>query len=166
LFELSIARTVTHSKLKEQQHYNMEGLLRTTDDGQEEIRTGLGWRKIVPKESQSAINQIPIIDLSDMYHEDINKRRVVAKAICNACINSGFFYASNHGLPDDEVATTFSDAKRFFLGLTIEEKMELDTAKHEHYWGYYPIRTDGNHPGGKSKFILPRLFSCQPTKAI
>ncbi|KAH8893578.1 oxidoreductase-like protein [Thozetella sp. PMI_491] len=127
----------------------METLRRTRPDGTEEIRTGLGWRAVALQDKDSLL-EIPIVDLADMYHEDINKRKVVAKAMCDACINFGFFYAKNHGLPDDEVARVFADAKRFFYDLPLEEKLELDTAKHEHYWGYYPTRVDTEHPAGNN----------------
>jgi len=129
-------------------------------DGQEQVRTGLGWRAIVPGNGDLSRDQLPVIDLTDMYDEDIGKRRVVAKKICDACINFGFFYASNHGVSEDEISRIFSEAKRFFTELTIEEKMELDTAKHDHYWGYYPRKTDENHPGGTSQSSL-YLRQCQ-----
>jgi isopenicillin N synthase-like dioxygenase len=120
-------------------------------DGQEQVRTGLGWRAIVPGDGEPAIDQLPIVDLSDMYHEDIEKRRAVAERICDACINFGFFYASNNGVSELDISKVFSEAKRFFTELTLEEKMELDTAKHDHYWGYYPCKTDVNHPAGASE---------------
>ncbi len=107
-------------------------------DGREQIRTGLGWRAVVPGNGEPVLPQLPVVDLSDMYHEDVQKRQAVADKICHACVNFGFFYASNYGVSDDEISTVFSEARRFFAELTLEEKMELDTAKHEHYWGYYP----------------------------
>ncbi|KIV83898.1 hypothetical protein PV11_05883 [Exophiala sideris] len=117
-------------------------------DGKEEIRTGLGWRPIVPGDGDLAVDQLPLVDLSDMSHEDIHKRQIVAKQICDACINYGFFYASHHGLSDGDISTVFAESKRFFTELTREEKMELDTAKHDHYWGYYPSYAEGEHPAG------------------
>lgn len=120
-------------------------------NGQEQVRTGLGWRAVVPGNDDVSKDQLPIVDLSNMYHADIEKRRAVAEKICDACINFGFFYASNYGIPDHDISRIFSEAKRFFTELTVEEKMELDTAKHAHYWGYYPRRTDLNHPAGTSE---------------
>jgi hypothetical protein len=91
----------------------MEALLRTTENGQEEVLTGLGWQVVVHGDSELAPDHIPIVDLADMYHKEIRRRKAVARAICDACANSGFLYAKNHGLPDDEIAMDFSEAKLF-----------------------------------------------------
>ncbi|KEF60175.1 uncharacterized protein A1O9_05025 [Exophiala aquamarina CBS 119918] len=119
-------------------------------DGKEQVRTGLGWRAVVPGSNEPVKDQLPIVDLSDMCHQDIDKRRAVAKKICDACIEFGFFYASKYGIPDQDIFQIFSEAKRFFTELSVKEKMELDTAKHDHYWGYYPRNTDANHPAGRN----------------
>lgn len=136
-------------------------------DGKEQVRTGLGWRAVVPGSNEPVKDQLPIVDLSDMCHQDIDKRRAVAKKICDACIEFGFFYASKYGIPDQDIFQIFSEAKRFFTELSVKEKMELDTAKHDHYWGYYPRNTDANHPAGRSEVALAnRKFSSPLTWQI
>ena len=130
----------------------MAAYWKRTVDGQEQVRTGLGWRAIVHATDDDVLDQLPVVDLSDMYNSDITKRKKVAAKICDACVKFGFFYASNYGVPHDDISMVFSEAKRFFTELTLEEKLELDTAKHSHYWGYYPCYKDGKHPAGASKW--------------
>ncbi len=128
----------------------MTDIIRTNADGIQEIKTGLGWRKVISSQGTDAA-EIPIIDISDINHPDLETRQALAKKICDAAISSGFFYVTNHGVPDEDISSIFREAKRFFHDLSLEEKMEYDTAKHEHYYGYYPIDTNPDSPAGASE---------------
>lgn len=88
------------------------------------IHTGVGWRKVATSEASAetkASFTIPVIDLSDLGHSDIERRRDVAAQIYEACANVGFFYISNHGVSEELTTTAFSEAARFF-DLPLEEK--------------------------------------------
>ncbi|KAJ7268059.1 isopenicillin N synthase [Mycena rebaudengoi] len=52
----------------------------------------------------------------------------LAKEIKDACINIGFFYIKNHGIPEEIIAPVFSRVADFFL-LTEETKMKLPQQK-------------------------------------
>lgn len=123
-------------------------------DGVQEVKTGLGWRKVLSPTSIEATTTIPIIDIKDIFHESLDKRKNVAKTICEAAKNTGFFYISGHGVPVHDIEMIFRESKRFFHNLTLEEKMKYDTAKHDHYYGYYPIILDKASPSGASKYYL------------
>lgn len=122
------------------------------NEGVQQIKTGLGWRDVLSPTSSEATTQLPIIDVGDIYHESLEARKAVAKKVCDAAINSGFFYIRNHGIADTSIESVFYETKRFIHGLPLEEKMKYDTAKHTHYWGYYPIVLDPKSPSGASKF--------------
>ncbi|KAH0829556.1 putative iron/ascorbate oxidoreductase [Fonsecaea pedrosoi] len=126
----------------------MTDIIRTAPNGYQEVRTGLGWRKVLSPTSTEATFSLPVIDIGDIDHPDQERRRAVAQQICHAAANVGFFYVSNHGVPDTVVETIFSECKRFFHELSLEEKMQYDTEKHEHYYGYYPINLDPSLPAG------------------
>lgn len=136
----------------------MTDIIRVSPEGYQEVRTGLGWRRVQSPSGGEATSSLPVIDIGDMRHPDLEHRRAVAKQICDAAIRSGFFYIRNHGVPDEVVDSIFSQTKRFFHDLTLEEKMEYDTEKHEHYYGYYPIKLDPSLPAGASESFraLPR----------
>lgn len=128
----------------------MSAVTRINAEGEQEVRTGLGWRKVLPARGNEAISGLPIIDISDMAHPDLECRKAVAKTIHDAAVSSGFFYIRNHSVPLEVTKTIFLEAKRFFHDLSLDEKMIYDTEKHDHYYGYYPITFDPSHPAGAS----------------
>lgn len=132
----------------------MADIIRTTPEGHQEVRTGLGWRKTLPGTSALATTQLPVIDIADIFHSEQYRRKDVAKLVCNAAANAGFFYIRNHGVPEEIVRSIFTQARRFFLDLSLDEKMEFDTERHAHYYGYYPIKLDPDIPAGASKAIF------------
>lgn len=134
----------------------MADIVRITPEGHEEIRTGLGWRRVLSSNISEPNARLPVLDLSRADQSDTDDRKAVAKQVCAAAINSGFFYITGHGIPPDVVASIFAQTKRFVHGLSIEEKMEYDTEKHEHYYGYYPIKLDLEQPAGASTWMIPQ----------
>ncbi|EXJ81790.1 hypothetical protein A1O1_07855 [Capronia coronata CBS 617.96] len=126
----------------------MADIIRINREGHHEVKTGLGWRRVLSPLSGEAATDLPVIDISDITHPDRQRRRKIARSICAAASNCGFFYIRDHGVPDSAVASIFQETKRFFHDLTLEEKMEFDTEKHEHYYGYYPIKLNPDQPAG------------------
>lgn len=64
-----------------------------------------------------AMGHVPVIDLSGPSGE-------VAKALQSACSTSGFFLISNHGVPEDIIARSFEENKKFFA-LPEEQKAKI-----------------------------------------
>jgi isopenicillin N synthase-like dioxygenase len=56
----------------------------------------------------------PVIDIDGLRQLDRGRRHEVARALREACIATGFFYISDHGLPAGETERVFAEAKRFF----------------------------------------------------
>ncbi|KAJ9605523.1 hypothetical protein H2200_010180 [Cladophialophora chaetospira] len=106
----------------------MADIFRVSPEGYQEVRTGLGWRKVISPMSTEATTELPVIDLRDITDPDQNRRKAVAKSICDAAASAGFFYVRNHGVPDEVVRSIFVQTKRFFHDLSLEEKMEFDTS--------------------------------------
>jgi isopenicillin N synthase-like dioxygenase len=139
----------------------MADVTRITSSGEQEVRTGLGWRRVLSPTSKEATTDLPIIDIADITSSNAAKRKAVAKTICDAAITAGFFYVRNHGIPEEDIKSIFRESKRFFHDLSLAEKMEYDTAKHEHYYGYYPITLDPQQPSGASKLLMKPDSECQ-----
>ncbi|KIV93483.1 hypothetical protein PV10_04694 [Exophiala mesophila] len=84
-------------------------------------------------------DEIPVIDISGIYSENLEDRKAVAEKIREAAHRIGFFYIIGHGIDQKYIDGTFSQAKRFFE-LPIEQKMEVCTDKvPEAYFGYFPM---------------------------
>ncbi|CAM0956412.1 unnamed protein product [Alopecurus aequalis] len=59
---------------------------------------------------------LPVVDLAS---PDLQS---AAHAVRKACVESGFFYVTNHGIQDELLETVFAESKKFFE-LPLEEKM-------------------------------------------
>jgi len=75
-----------------------------------------------------AFDAIPVIDFAPMRSPDIKDQAALAETVWEACTKSGFFYATNHGVPDSTIDATFAAARRFF-DLPIEAKTAISVEK-------------------------------------
>ena len=79
---------------------------------------------------------LPVIDVSALRSGDAAR---VAAAIGAACRDSGFFYASGHGVEAETLARADAAARAFFA-LPEAEKMRIAMAKGGRAWrGYFPV---------------------------
>ncbi|OSX57200.1 hypothetical protein POSPLADRAFT_1050243 [Postia placenta MAD-698-R-SB12] len=99
------------------------------------------------KAESEACSHIPIIDLQNIpgVGQDPSLRRSLSETIRDACMNVGFFYVSNHGIPSPNIHEAYSAAKDYF-SLPLEEKMELDLRQTPNFKGYNPVRSSNNDP--------------------
>jgi hypothetical protein len=99
-------------------------------------------------------DEIPVIDITGIFSDDIADRKAVAAQVREAAHRIGFFYIINHGIEDKYAAATFAEAKRFF-GQEEEEKMTVCTDLVEEYLGYFPMARVSPFP-----YNSPRLVIC------
>ena len=105
----------------------------------------------------TTLERIPMIDVSRMYSNDLEDRKVVAEEIREASKNIGFFYMVNHGIDPRYSEGAFEQAKRFF-GLTEEKKMEVFTGLvPNEYVGFHPMK-HYNRNGWKYRGMLCRTY--------
>jgi isopenicillin N synthase-like dioxygenase len=76
---------------------------------------------------------------------DAEAKRRVAAQIRDACIDVGFFYIANHGVPQSLVDAVFGVAPRLF-GLPLEEKMRWHVKNSSHFLGYIAMRDENANP--------------------
>ena len=69
-------------------------------------------------------DSIPVIDIGAMFGEDRTAIERVAAEIDKACCEIGFFYVTNHQVPEATIARAYDEAARFFA-LPLEEKMAI-----------------------------------------
>src|ERR1700736_1614765 len=90
-------------------------------------------------------NQIPLIDFSGMLGTHAASKACVAAAVRDACIDVGFFYVSNHGVPAELIATMFAQAPRFFER-PLGDKMRWHVKNSSHFLGYVAMRDENANP--------------------
>ncbi|KII90513.1 hypothetical protein PLICRDRAFT_39078 [Plicaturopsis crispa FD-325 SS-3] len=100
------------------------------------------------KRTDSTFEQIPIIDLANASSPDPAARRALADTIRDACINVGFFYVSNHSIPNPVIACTIHQAKQFFA-LPDQDKLALDIHKTPNYKGYTALLGENTNAENK-----------------
>jgi hypothetical protein len=70
-----------------------------------------------------ADDEIPVIDLSPL-DGNLAARQALAAQVCSAAKNTGFFYVSNHGIPEEVIQGALEQAQRFFA-LPRERKQSI-----------------------------------------
>src|SRR5437868_11826302 len=85
---------------------------------------------------RAAAGQIPVIDYGPYFADAPGALEQVATAVAHACENVGFFYALNHGVPDELVDRAFAASRRFHA-LPLEQKLAVKL--NENNIGYLPI---------------------------
>jgi isopenicillin N synthase-like dioxygenase len=85
-----------------------------------------------------AFHRIPVIDLAAAGGGDRAASAKTAKAIREACINVGFLYIKNHGVPETALEDALAATERFFA-LPEDVKLKYDIAKIGYHRGYVPV---------------------------
>ncbi|KAH9875947.1 hypothetical protein IAQ61_003412 [Plenodomus lingam] len=81
---------------------------------------------------------IPIIDLTPSFSTSLIDRQNVADQMREACITSGFFYITGHGIPESTREGILHQAKRFAHDLPVEKKQELHVKNNKFGLGWEP----------------------------
>jgi isopenicillin N synthase-like dioxygenase len=94
------------------------------------------FKKLRVQDHAAAAKLIPVIDYGPYFAGTPGALERVAAEVAHACENVGFFYASNHGVPDALIDRAFAASRRFHA-LPLEEKLALSL--NENNIGYLPI---------------------------
>jgi isopenicillin N synthase-like dioxygenase len=99
----------------------------------------------------------PIVSLAGMYSPHLPDRARVADAFRAACLDKGFLYITDHGVPETLRQSVFDEARRFFA-LPEERKAEVHYGKSPSRRGWEPLRGQvleaGAPPDLKEGFYL------------
>jgi len=68
------------------------------------------------------VSVVPVIDITDLYGDDIARRRAVGKEIDAACREIGFFQITGHDVPDELIAGVYDTAQAFFARPLAEKR--------------------------------------------
>lgn len=88
------------------------------------------------KDFEATAAIIPIIDYGPCFAGEPGALRRLAQDVRHACENTGFFYALNHGVPQDIIDRGFAASRRFHA-LPLEEKLKLQL--NQNNIGYMPM---------------------------
>ncbi|MGH7109182.1 MAG: isopenicillin N synthase family dioxygenase [Stellaceae bacterium] len=88
------------------------------------------------KDPKAAARMIPVIDYGPYFAGEKDALAPLAAAVGDACENVGFFYAKNHGVPEETIERAFAASRRFHA-LPLADKMTLKL--NEDNIGYLPV---------------------------
>ncbi|MAW88045.1 MAG: 2OG-Fe(II) oxygenase [Phyllobacteriaceae bacterium] len=88
---------------------------------------------------------IPVIDLTPLREGGADGLAQVAGEIGRACRGIGFFYITGHGVPDELIASVFSQSGRFFAAPEAEKRRTLYSAATGNR-GYIPMGGESLDP--------------------
>jgi isopenicillin N synthase-like dioxygenase len=71
---------------------------------------------------------LPIIDIGGLSSALPAKRLAVGQRLRAACLDNGFFYVANHGVPAGLMEAVFTEAKTFF-DRSPDRKSEVDKSR-------------------------------------
>ncbi|KAH6912598.1 2OG-Fe(II) oxygenase [Coprinopsis sp. MPI-PUGE-AT-0042] len=111
--------------------------------------------------ADTEFQQVPVIDLSKLSVDDPVVRQKLVAQVRDACIRVGFFYVSNHGIPEDVIQRTLDSAAEFFA-LPLDKKMEIYVKKQANYKGYSPLSSGKNDPNGAADLQEGFEFGWEP----
>jgi isopenicillin N synthase-like dioxygenase len=84
-----------------------------------------------------AFRELPVVDVSGLYADEIETRRATARVLGEACREAGFFYLMGHRVPEQSIDALLAQAEAFF-GLSSEQKLEYYIGKSRNHRGYVP----------------------------
>ncbi|KAJ7166307.1 hypothetical protein C8R43DRAFT_985441 [Mycena crocata] len=106
---------------------------------------------------------IPVIDLSNISSTDPAVRDGLVAEIKHACMEVGFFYVKNHGIPEEVIQRTLALMRRFF-DLPLEAKLEVENTKTPNFKGYSPVLSGNNDPNGAGDLQEGFEFGFEPLR--
>jgi isopenicillin N synthase-like dioxygenase len=115
-------------------------LIEEVQAAQSHLRTRLAGAVTKPPANvpESALPTVPLVDLGPSFNSSVSSRQAVASEIRNACLTTGFFQISNHGITEPAISSVMKQAKRFFHELTPVQKQELHVKHSPLFRGYEP----------------------------
>jgi isopenicillin N synthase-like dioxygenase len=100
---------------------------------------------------------LPLIDMAGLWSSRPSFREAAGRKLREACIDTGFFYIANHGVPAGLIDAVFAESKHFF-DQPIETKRQVDKSKSVCHRGYDAFREQileaGTPPDLKEGFYI------------
>jgi isopenicillin N synthase-like dioxygenase len=117
------------------------------------------------------MNSLPVVDVSGLTSNSLAERTEVAKEMGRACREIGFFYVSNHGIPEAMCDGVFAAAREFFA-LPLETKKQLScTLSPYRDRGYFAmederLNVDSGLPDFKEAFDIALELSADDPQVL
>jgi len=102
------------------------------------------------KSMHTAFKSLPIVNISNLYSQDLEDRKIVAKELKKAARDVGFLYVTGHGISKEKINNLKEVTKEYF-SQSYEEKMKNYIGNSTNHSGYVPEGEEIVYGGGKDK---------------
>lgn len=87
--------------------------------------------------THTAFKELPIVDISQLFSEDLSDRKIAAASLDKAVRAAGFFYLQGHGITPALINDLKRETKHYFAQ-DIEQKMKNYIGLSDNHTGYVP----------------------------
>jgi isopenicillin N synthase-like dioxygenase len=112
---------------------------------------------------------LPVIDIGGLSSPTVTDRKAVAERLREACLDNGFFYVVNHGVPERLIAALFGETRRFFDS-PVAVKSAVDKSLSFCQRGFEPMRAQrleaGAPPDLKESFYIGPELSLDDPRVV
>jgi isopenicillin N synthase-like dioxygenase len=112
---------------------------------------------------------LPVIDVSGLSSSWFADRQAVGEQLRAACLDNGFFYAANHGVPAGLIDAVLAETRNFF-DRSSAEKAAVDKSRSICNRGFEPIRAQtlerGAPPDLKESFYIGPDLPLQDPRVV
>lgn len=117
------------------------------------LDTGVGIRQVsanTPGLSARRLDfsEIPVLDFTPMVSGTAAEKQAFASRLFDVCTQVGFFYITNHGVPE-QVINELQSVSESFFNLDIKEKLTVDIKHSSFNRGYIPLCGEKNNEHSK-----------------
>ncbi|KAG9251282.1 2OG-Fe(II) oxygenase superfamily [Emericellopsis atlantica] len=92
-----------------------------------------------PLSMAKEFTEVPVVDFA-LSQSPATKLEFLSQ-LRNALVHVGFFYLSNHSIPDQVQQAALAQSEAFF-SLPLQKKLDLETAKSKHFLGYNGMNSE------------------------
>ncbi|KIV85155.1 hypothetical protein PV11_00887 [Exophiala sideris] len=108
----------------------------------------------------SALPSVPLIDIGPSIGGTLESKKAVAAQIREACLTTGFFQISNHGVTKEAMDGVLKQAERYFHDLTEEQKLAMHIKNSSLFRGYEPADWSYVNPDDISGGAMKETKEC------
>ncbi|KAL2402406.1 hypothetical protein ABEF95_000652 [Exophiala dermatitidis] len=115
-------------------------ILEEVEAAQQHLRSRLAGALTRPPAGvpESSLPSVPLIDIGPSFDGTLASRQRVAQQIREACLSTGFFQISNHGVTATAMAGVLKQAERFFHDMPEPKRQALHIKHSRLFRGYEP----------------------------
>ncbi|MBU2869582.1 2OG-Fe(II) oxygenase family protein [Colwellia sp. E2M01] len=114
------------------------------------------------KNTHTAFTELPVVDISLLFSDDLDKRITASKSLGKAAQDAGFLFLKGHNVSPALIENLKQSAKAYFIEEDEDTKMSNYIGLSKNHTGYVPIGEEGFYSTEKKKPDLKEAYDIGP----